>query len=312
MAFSLFLNIILFILLLYINYLSYIKCLSFYQQEHYHLSGFSRYLKKIYLKQWWIHLSLLFIFFHSFLYITLFFCIYFLVLILLNYRERKKIIVHFKITKRMMRFSICYITLFIFILILSYLLNHSFSTFNIASLIIYYFNPLVIFLISLIMMPIEKLIMKKYLIKSKNIIKEYKPIIIAITGSGGKTSIKHMIFDMMKSHEEVYASPKSYNTLNGLCKTINDIYSNPRQKNLKLILEMGASHVHDIEKITKNIIPDYAILSNILPQHLSSFHSMENIIHEKMQIIVRMKDNGICIVNFDNKLIRDNILSFIP
>ena len=51
-----------------------------------------------------------------------------------------------------------------------------------------------------------------------------------------------------------------------------------------LILEMGATHVGDIKKLTKFISPHYAIITEIGPQHLETFKTVDNIVNENLQL----------------------------
>ena len=61
--------------------------------------------------------------------------------------------------------------------------------------------------------PIEALIKEYYLSKARHKLKLYKPIIIAITGSYGKTTTKNIIFNVLSKKYRVLATKESYNTL---------------------------------------------------------------------------------------------------
>ena len=64
---------------------------------------------------------------------------------------------------------------------------------------------------------------------------------------------------------------------------------------------MGASRVGDISDLV-NLVPlNYAILTGITSQHLESFKTVQNIINEKVKIIEALDENGIGIVNGDDK-----------
>ena len=80
---------------------------------------------------------------------------------------------------------------------------------------------LISFITSYLSSQLEKIINYKYLKKAKQKVIKYKPLIIGITGSCGKTSVKNYIYEALKKDYIVYKSPKSYNTLKGLTITIN-------------------------------------------------------------------------------------------
>lgn len=151
---------------------------------------------------------------------------------------------------------------------------------------------------------IEKLLLKKYIKQATQKLIKYNPNVIAITGSCGKTSVKNYIYECLNDELILYKSPKSYNTLVGLLITINN---NLRSYDNTFILEMGLSHKNDIKKITKVIIPNISIITEILPSHLETMKTIDNIIDEKMQIIKNTKPNGLIIINNDNEYIKNNI-----
>lgn len=66
------------------------------------------------------------------------------------------------------------------------------------------------------------------------------------------------------------------------------------------IIEMGMSHVGEMQKLTKMVEPDIAIITNIYPMHLDYFNSIEQIAFEKSQIFNGLHKNGIAIYNADS------------
>lgn len=294
------------LVLLFLVFQFFIEGSTFFQQEHYHFKRFIHFFRWFYIKQWWIHFGLLFLPTHSFWYFELPFFFYFLYLCF----QRKKKIIPFKWTKRMIRFFAMYIIFLTLVTILFLFLYPNFFGLHLSLWCFIYFSPFLILFLGFFSVPMEHFISLHYAKETKKYIETYHPHIIGITGSCGKTSIKHLLYETMRQNEEVYISPKSYNTLNGLSKTIHEIYEKRPQKHVKLLLEMGASHVHDIENIVKRMSPKDVFITSILPQHLESFKTMENLIHEKMQIIAGMKKNGLIIANYDYEAIRKNVPIF--
>lgn len=120
--------------------------------------------------------------------------------------------------------------------------------------------------------------------------------IIAITGSNGKTSVKNILLEMLSTEHHVQATPASFNTPLGIAKFINNELKHDTEF---LILEYGARHKNDIKKLCKIFGADYGIVTTISPQHLESFHSIENIIKAKQQLSFYLQ-NKPCIFNIDN------------
>lgn len=107
-------------------------------------------------------------------------------------------------------------------------------------------------------------------------------IIIGITASYGKTSIKNYIEHLLKAKYKTYATPRSVNTLGGVVLDINrDLPSDTEV----YIVEMGARGQGDIAEISSFVNPHYVVVGKIGPAHIEYFRSMENIRNTKMEIL---------------------------
>lgn len=141
---------------------------------------------------------------------------------------------------------------------------------------------LAILLIShFILLPLEKAISAMFIKKAVKKLNASSPIIIGITGSYGKTTVKNILASFLRTKYKVFVSPHSYNTPMGLSKCINESYNGEEI----FIAEMGARYVGDITYLKKIFKPQYAILTSIGNQHLETFGSKENIIKEKTSLI---------------------------
>ena len=107
-------------------------------------------------------------------------------------------------------------------------------------------------------------------------------IIVGITASYGKTSIKNFLHHLLKDDYKVYSTPRSVNTLGGIVKDINEDLPKDTQV---YIVEMGARQRGDIKQITDLIAPHYVIVGKIGPAHIEYFKSLENIRDTKLEAI---------------------------
>lgn len=159
--------------------------------------------------------------------------------------------------------------------------------------------------------------------KAKCLLRRNKTKIIAITGSVGKTSTKEAIYQVLKKRFRVYRSSKSFNTPIGLSLTILQqresgfssplawlkILNNVHCKKIKmpdfLILEMGADHPGDIEKLVKIAQPDIAVITHIKPVHLAEgqFKDLKHIAWEKSHLIRPLQRQDLAVLNDDDFLI---------
>lgn len=135
-----------------------------------------------------------------------------------------------------------------------------------------------------------------YIRKASEKIKLSRAKIIAITGSNAKTSVKQILNEFLKNKYKVLATPKSFNTPLGIAKFINE---NQIDEYDFLILEYGARRKRDIKKLCALYGADYGILTIVAPQHLESFHSIENVYKTKNELSEFLKTN-LCVYNIDN------------
>lgn len=268
-------------------------CLKLYQETHYNLKV---YISKIikYYKKYFLYLFIYFPF-SNLWYVSLI-NITVSLLVLIKY-VNKKTIKHLKFTTRILRQCIVIGAL---IFSIKYIYKDLTNILTLTNFIAY----LLVFVSGIILLPIESLIRQYYRNKSKSKIKKFNPFVIGITGSCGKTSIKNYLYAILNSKYNCYITPKSYNTINGISLTINNLL---KHEDALFILEMGASKKNDIKQIVNYIKPNIAIVSEITNQHINTFKNIETILEEKMKIIENMDSDGVGYINYDNKYIQNYV-----
>ncbi|MGN0812512.1 MAG: Mur ligase family protein [Candidatus Coproplasma sp.] len=140
----------------------------------------------------------------------------------------------------------------------------------------------------------EKPIASSYIKKAKTKLEASKPLIIGVTGSFGKTSVKNILAAMLSQKYQVVTTPASYNTPQGIAKAVND---QTITDSCVFIAEMGARQKGDIAKLCTICPPDYALITGVCPQHLESFKTIENVIATKAEIIPATKRS--CYISAD-------------
>ena len=162
-----------------------------------------------------------------------------------------------------------------------------------------------------LMQPVEAFLRRRYLKQARNTLEVIRPKIIGITGSYGKTTTKSFLQEILSLHFVTYATPKSYNTLMGISLAINrDLADDYRTE--YFICEMGAYVEGEIARICQLTPPDIAIVTEIGPQHLERFGSLENVKKAKYEIITNLPADGVAVFNWDNHYIRDMIAEGYP
>lgn len=102
--------------------------------------------------------------------------------------------------------------------------------------------------------------------------------VVAITGSTGKTTTKALLAQMLQiSGSNVVATPENENNEVGVSKLLLGLEGTEQH----VIIEMGARHPRDIEKLVGIAKPAMGILTNIGEAHLEIFGSREALAETK-------------------------------
>jgi len=178
-------------------------------------------------------------------------------------------------------------------------------------MVVYLLAPIWLISGSLFMQPLEIYLRQRYLNQARRVLAAINPKIIGITGSYGKTTTKNFLRDIMSLRFRTYATPKSYNTLMGISLAINrDLADDYRSE--YFISEMGAYVPGEIDRICQLTPPDIAIVTEIGPQHLERFKTLENTSAAKYEIIKNLKPEGVGVFNWDNVYIQKMVAQGYP
>ncbi len=163
-------------------------------------------------------------------------------------------------------------------------------------------QPFLILLVNWINRPLEQAIDRHYVADAARILREMPNLtVIGVTGSYGKTSVKYFLNTLLSSRFNVLQTPGNYNTTLGVVRTIRE---QMKPFHEIFICEMGAREVGDIKEICDLVHPDHGIITSIGPQHLQSFHTIENIIGTKFELADAVPAEGRVFLNYDNGYIR--------
>jgi len=157
-------------------------------------------------------------------------------------------------------------------------------------------------------------------------ITRFKPKIIAVTGSAGKTSAKEAIWTILNKNNKVRKSAKNFNNELGVSLAVIGNYNKiwhpvilfwffvmlkgvlnlfmPKTFYPKiLILEYGADRPGDITRLIEIAKPDISVITSIgeIPVHIEFYPSgAPSIIKEKSKIISNLSVSNVAVLNFDD------------
>jgi UDP-N-acetylmuramoyl-tripeptide--D-alanyl-D-alanine ligase len=175
-------------------------------------------------------------------------------------------------------------------------------TWALATAAVFFWTPQVLVVADALMAPIQSLINRRFLNAASAKLEQIAPTVIGVTGSFGKTSTKFAIQTLVAPPGEVLATPGSYNTPLGVCRTINE---NLEPSHRYFVVEMGAYGVGEIAEICSFVHPKIGVLTAIGPAHLERFGSIDAIKRAKYEIIETLPDDGIAVMNVDDPTVRE-------
>jgi len=172
---------------------------------------------------------------------------------------------------------------------------------------------------------LKHIVLKILTLEAKLVLKKYKPKIVAITGSVGKTGTKDAIYEVVRTASFARKSEKSYNSDIGVpltilgCETgwnspiawIKNITEGLALILLKnhypkvLVLEVGMNYPGEIARTAKWLRPDIVVFTRMgdVPVHVEFFDSPEALLAEKATLLRAMKKEGTAILNKDDERI---------
>ncbi|MBU6426997.1 UDP-N-acetylmuramoyl-tripeptide--D-alanyl-D-alanine ligase [Patescibacteria group bacterium] len=171
---------------------------------------------------------------------------------------------------------------------------------------------------------IKKIVVQMLTLESRLILAKYKPFIVAVTGSVGKTSTKDAVYAVLKNKYNfarksekslnseiglpltVIGAPNAWHSMSGwISNIIQGFVLMVVKKDYPncLVLEVGADHPGDIRKAAKWLKPDIAVITKIskTPVHVEFFDSPEQVFEEKMALAKAVKDGGSVVLFADDE-----------
>ena len=161
--------------------------------------------------------------------------------------------------------------------------------------------PLAAMAANLVLAPVQASINLMYRVRARRKLSRFKPMVVGITGSYGKTSTKYFTEALMESRFRVLKTRASFNTILGVCRAINEELGPEHEV---LIVEMGAYRRGEIRDMARLTRPHIGVLTAIGPQHLERFGSIETIEKAKFELPAALSADGIAVINNDDPRVR--------
>ncbi len=173
-------------------------------------------------------------------------------------------------------------------------------------------------------------------ILAKRTIHRYQPIVIAITGSVGKTTTKEAIYEVLRRKFTIRKNHENFNNELGVPLAVLNIA--PKPKNFRgnvlwwrvgfvfnllravvvayglkakypkmLLLELAADRPGDIKYLVDMVKPSIGIVTAVgeVPVHVEFYTSPKAVAREKAVLIESLPSDGLAILNYDDQTVLD-------
>jgi UDP-N-acetylmuramoyl-tripeptide--D-alanyl-D-alanine ligase len=158
---------------------------------------------------------------------------------------------------------------------------------------------------------------------ARGVLRRYRPRIVAVTGSVGKTTTTALVAAVVARGFTVRATPGNSNSEVGVPATILGapgargrgkararllavvrgvgVLVGGRAYPQALVLEVAAGRPGELERITRAVRPDVAVVTHVRPVHLEFFGSVAAVANEKAWVIRRLRPGGVAVLPADDE-----------
>ncbi len=122
-------------------------------------------------------------------------------------------------------------------------------------------------------------------------------VVIGLTGSNGKTTVKEMTAAILSLRGPVLATRGNLNNDIGMPLTLLGL----RAEHRYAVIEMGANHFGEIRYLARICDPDIGLVTNAGPAHLEGFGDLEGVAQAKGELFEELRPDATAIVNADDR-----------
>lgn len=137
----------------------------------------------------------------------------------------------------------------------------------------------------------------------KYYLRKINPLVVAVTGSNGKTTTKDMIASILSTQLNVTKTYANFNNEIGVPVTLLNMESNTEV----VVVEMGMDRFGQLDFLSKLVSPDIAVITMIGEAHIEFFGTRDKIADAKMEITNGLKEDGTLVYNGDEPLLNERV-----
>lgn len=130
-----------------------------------------------------------------------------------------------------------------------------------------------------------------------------RTVVVAVTGSNGKTTTKRMLDHVLQADLAGRASPRSFNNHIGVPLTLFSAGADDQY----LVAEIGTNSPGEVARLTEIVDPHVGVLTSVGEAHLEKLGSLDGVAEEKLSLFRHVHDKGLAVVNVDRAEVRSRM-----
>lgn len=143
------------------------------------------------------------------------------------------------------------------------------------------FLPFCLVLSNLALSPYENRVQQMFWEETRAKLESIHPLTVGITGSYGKTSVKHILGHILDTHAPTLITPGSINTAMGIARVVREQLG-PQHR--YFVCEMGAYGPGSIAKLTRLVQPGVGVITAIGHAHYERFKTLDTVARAKFEL----------------------------
>jgi alanine racemase len=147
--------------------------------------------------------------------------------------------------------------------------------------------------IALILVKDTRVALREY---ARGMLRQWRPRVIAVTGSVGKTTTKEAIATILEPFFPTFKSWRNYNDLLGLPLSLGRL----ERHHQIAVLELGCDHPGEIDALCELIQPSIGVVTYVSHTQLQYFGSIERYAQELAMLPRHLPPDGFAILNYAN------------
>ena len=123
---------------------------------------------------------------------------------------------------------------------------------------------------------------------------QQEALLIGVTGSVGKTTTRHLIYEVLASQFSGMQSLHNYNNALGVPLSLLSLAPEHEFG----VLELGASARGEIAHLAGLVEPEIGVLTEVGPAHLDGFGSVETVLRAKAELLAALPKSGFAVLPY--------------